>query len=51
MGPMSQTQLIWLSELKQEGLAVWSIEQAEQAIFLNDFQPEPKQNPCLCSGK
>ena len=29
--------------LKQEEVAVWSIEQAEQAVFLNDFQPEPKR--------
>lgn len=36
--------------LKQEGLAVWSIEQAEQAIFLNDFQPEPKRTHAFVLG-
>lgn len=36
--------------LKQEGHAVWSIEQAEQAIFLNDFQPEPKRTHAFVLG-
>ena len=37
-------------KLKQEGVAVWSIEQAEQAVFLNDFQPEPNQTHAFVLG-
>jgi len=36
--------------LNQEDVAVWSIEQAEQAIFLNDFQPEPKRTYAFVLG-
>jgi len=36
--------------LKQEGHAVWSIEQAEQAVFLNDFQPESKRTHAFVLG-
>ena len=29
-----------VEKLKQDGVEVWSIEQAEKSIFLNDFQPK-----------
>ena len=37
-------------KLKQEGVAVWSIEQAENAVFLNDFQPKIKQTHAFVLG-
>ena len=37
-------------KLRQEGVAGWSIEQAEQAVFLNDFQPEPMQTHAFVLG-
>jgi tRNA G18 (ribose-2'-O)-methylase SpoU len=32
-----------VEKLKQDGVEVWSIEQAEKSIFLNDFQPKKNQ--------
>ena len=32
-----------IAKLKAEEVAIWSIEQAEQAIFLNEFVPEPNR--------
>ena len=32
-----------IEKLEQEGVKVWSIEQAEGSVFLNDFQPKKKQ--------
>lgn len=32
-----------VGKLKQDGVEVWSIEQAEKSIFLNDFQPKKNQ--------
>ena len=32
-----------VEKLKQDGVEVWSIEQAEGSVFLNDFQPKKKQ--------
>ena len=32
-----------VEKLKQDGVEVWSIEQADKSIFLNDFQPKKNQ--------
>ncbi len=32
-----------VEKIKQDGVEVWSIEQAEKSIFLNDFQPKKNQ--------
>ena len=37
-------------QLKNEDVLIWSVEQAEQALLLNDFQPEPKRTHAFVLG-
>lgn len=39
-----------VERLKSEGVQVLSIEQAENAVMLNDFQPEPEQKYAVVFG-
>lgn len=39
-----------VEKLKSEGVQVLSIEQAENAVMLNDFQPEPEQKYAVVFG-
>lgn len=39
-----------IASLKEEGTAVWAIEQVENAIFLQDFAPEENQKYALVFG-
>ena len=39
-----------ISELKQENISVWAVEQVENAVFLNDFSPEINKKYALIFG-
>jgi tRNA G18 (ribose-2'-O)-methylase SpoU len=39
-----------IASLKEEGTAVWAIEQVEDAVFLQDFKPETNQKYALVFG-